>query len=114
MNGALIKVANALTSIYDLRVFHYWRFTTDVPYCVWQEDGENSSLQTNNHKGEQAITGTIDYFTLEEFDSNIDAIQQALNDVEGLGWKLNSVQFEEETNLIHYEWRFSVIGNVGL
>ena len=111
---ALKKVSNALVDIQDLRVYHYWRPNMQAPFCVWAEDGESSSLQANNHKREQAIGGTIDYFTKLEFDEMIDNIQKALNEVEGLGWRLNSVQFEEETNLIHYEWRFDVIGEVGL
>ncbi len=34
-----------------------------------------------------------------------DAIQKTLGAL-GLGWALESVQYEEETNLIHYEWRW--------
>lgn len=110
--NVLKKVADALTSISDLRVYHYWRPEMNAPFCVWAEDGESSSLEANNHKREQAIGGAIDYFTKVEYDEQIDKIQHALNGVEGLGWKLNSVQYEEETNLIHYEWRFTVIGNM--
>lgn len=114
MSEALKKVMNALTDIHGLRVYHYWREKMEAPFCVWAESGEGNLIQANNHKAEQAIDGYIDYFTRLEFDEMIDKIQQALNAVDGLGWKLNSVQFEEDTNLIHYEWRFSVIGQVGL
>ena len=48
---------------------------------------------------------TIDYFTRTEFDANVDRIQEALN-AAGIGYRINSVQYEDTTNLIHYEWEF--------
>lgn len=65
--------------------------------------------ETGNN-AEQGITGTVDYFTLTEYDANIEAIQVALNNVENLSWAINSVQYEEDTNLIHYEWRWTLYG----
>lgn len=105
----LSKLKNALTSIQGLSVYHY-RHPSGIspPYIVWAEDGEGDSLHTGNHKAQQVITGTIDYFTKNEFDQTIDSIQNALNTVENLGWQLESVQYEDETNLIHYEWIFEV------
>ena len=50
----------------------------------------------------------VDYFTQTEYDPNIDKVQQALNSVCS-NWILNSVQYEDDTKLIHYEWRFTVI-----
>lgn len=105
----LKKIKDALTSIAGLSVYHYWRFGADAPYCIWQEDGD-IGFEGDNHKAEQAITGTVDYFTLVEYDGNFDAIQIALNGVENLSWSLESVQFEEDTNLIHYEWRWRLYG----
>lgn len=101
-------IQNALTSIPDLKVFHYFHTQIEAPYCIWAEDSEYGSLWASNHKQEQVISGTIDYFTRLEFDENIDRIQEALNSLENVGWSLNSVQFEDETNLIHYEWVFSI------
>lgn len=89
--------------------YHYWRFVNTAPYLIWAEDGEADAVQTNNHKGEQAISGTTDYFTKDEFDANVDLIQDAMNELDGMFWALNSVQHEDETGLIHYEWRWEVI-----
>ena len=58
---------------------------------------------------QQQVRGTIDLYTLQEFDPAVDLIQEALNTSEGVGWVLSSVQYEDETNLIHYEWTFAVI-----
>ena len=101
-------IKNALTSIPGLKVYHYWHPRLEAPYCIWAEDGEGDSHHSNNKKSEQVITGTIDYFTLTEYDAMLDLIQEALNNAETVGWTLNSVQYEDETNLIHYEWSFEV------
>lgn len=109
MNLKLQKIRDALVSIDGLVVYHYWHPNLNAPYCIWAEDGEGDSLHTNNHKSEQVITGTIDYFTRTEFDDNFEKIQCALNNLENCGWMLNSVQYEDETNLIHYEWAFQIV-----
>ena len=78
----------------------------EPPFCVWAEDGENG-FNAGNRKAEQAITGTVDYYTLQEYDPTLDNIQAALNSLR-IPWQLNSVQYEDETNLIHYEWTWEV------
>lgn len=83
-------------------VYHYWRPRMQPPYTVWQEGGGNSFL-ADNHTAEQALTGTLDYFTKIEYDPVLDKIQKILNELP-LAWSLNSVQREEDTGLIHYEW----------
>lgn len=106
----LKKIRDALktTSASD-RVFHYRRPKGNYSsWIVWQEDGEAESHESNNRKGEQQIHGTIDCFSLEEYDDLFDEIQDALNSVQNVGWSLLSVQYEDETNLIHYEWEFYV------
>ena len=50
----------------------------------------------------------MDFFTLDEYDAIIDEIQDSLEGNEGLSWNLNSVQYEEDTKFIHYEWIFEV------
>lgn len=85
-------------------VFHYTRGNKKtVPYIVWSETGEEESFSSDNHKTEQQLTGIVDFYTKTEFDPIIDAIQNVLNS-ENVGWRLYSVQWEEETNLIHYQW----------
>ena len=72
-----------------------------------QEDGEGDSLHLNDKKNEQVITGTVDLFTKDEYDQLIDDIQNALSGAD-ISFILNSVQYEEETEFIHYEWRFEI------
>ena len=75
-------------------------------YIIWAEDGEQNSFNADNRKQRQGLSGTIDFFTLEEYDALIDDIQDALQGIENLSWTLNSVQYEEDTHFIHYEWAF--------
>lgn len=87
-------------------VTHYRRIAK-FPYVVWAEEAEENSFNSDNHKSEQQLTGTVDLFTKNEFDSLADDIQEIL-DAEPVGWKLASVQYEDQTNLIHYQWQWWV------
>lgn len=108
---SLKKVGDALGELQQqgLRVYHYWRFGADAPYCVWTEDSD-AGMEADNHKAEQGISGTVHLFTLTEYDGNIELIQAKLNSIENMSWSINSVQYEEDTNLIHYEWRWWLYG----
>ena len=109
MIDKLQKIKNALASIENLKVYHYWRPRLEAPYCTWQENGEGDSLYASNHKKEQVISGVIDYYTLTDFDPMVDTIQDKINSIENLGWSLVSVDFEDDTRLIHFSWDFEII-----
>ena len=100
-----------LTNIRDILltvtpdVSHYHAQNKPDKYIVWAEDGQKGSLYGDNQMTEQVIQGTIDYFTKQEYDPNVKKIQKALNDNE-ISYRLNSIQREEETGYIHYEWIF--------
>lgn len=108
LQNKLIGFGRGLAEIVD-ETYHYWRPMKSVPYAIWQEDGEDGSFDTNNRKAEQQIHGTLDYFTKKEFDEVVDDIQTYLNSLNDFGWRLNLVQYEEETNLIHFEWEWWII-----
>lgn len=108
MMSLLVKIRDALTSIEGLTVYHYWHPRLEAPYCIWAEEGEGDSLHTGNHKSEQVITGTIDYYTKTDFDPMVDTIQETLNSIENLGWNLDTVIYEDETNLIHFSWNWEI------
>ena len=104
----LEQISSALTSIEGLPVFHYFK-PSEVKdrYCVWAEDSEATSLQAGNIKYIQQIQGTIDLFSKTEFDTAVDSIQTALNNAQ-IGFYQNSVQYEDDTGLIHWEWVFYI------
>lgn len=88
-------------------VFHYFRPQGMTAFLVWQEDGEDASFSADNLKGEQSIHGTTDYFTKIEYDPVIDTIQSIHQSLFGANWSISSVQYEDETKLIHYEWQWT-------
>lgn len=93
-----------------IRTYHYTKAkNASVPYAVWAEDSEAQSFHADSRKSEQVISGTLNYFTKTEYDSVIDALQTMLNSV-AVAWYLASVQYEPDTGLIHYEWRWDIDG----
>ena len=102
------KIKEALLRV-DVEVFHYYALHQSDRYVVWAEDGEGAELAADNRKIGQVLSGTIDFFTRTENDPAIVEIQMALENAE-ISYYLNSVQYEEETGYIHYEWRWEVAG----
>ena len=108
VNEKLKRFRDEMNTLPTDNVSHYKRPGKNKPqYVVWQEDGSGTDGWFNNHMGEQQIHGTIDLFTLQEYDILVDEIQERLNNLNA-GWSLQSVQYEDETNLIHYEWEWSI------
>ena len=75
-------------------------------YFVWKEDGAED-LVVNGRHGEKAMTGSTDLFTKKEFDPWRETFEASL-DEHGIAWRLNSVQFEEDTGFWHWEWLWGV------
>lgn len=98
---ALRSFGTALGAIVR-KSYHYMPPENTGPaYAVWAEiSGRN--LAANNTATEGAFTITVDYYTKTEFDGTIDNIQAFLSSYGS--WVLESVQFEEDTGYIHYEW----------
>ncbi|HMM31780.1 MAG TPA: hypothetical protein PKB13_08380 [Clostridia bacterium] len=66
-------------------------------------------MSADNHLYSQVLTGTLDFFTKQEFDPLFDEIQDVLNGIEAFSWSLNSVQHEDDTGYIHYEWAWEML-----
>ena len=92
----------------------------------------NTVIEFNN-VGKQYILGTIGTGTLSQDlnrwwarvrgkedpflkigDTNdrtqVDTVQTVLNTAEGCTWYLNSIQYEDDTRLIHWEWVWTLDG----
>ena len=111
MLSSLEAVKDALLTVTD-NVGHYTAWDDSDRYVVWAEDSEVEQSVADNWKQGGTIEGTIDYFTKTEDDENIELIPQALNHA-GIAFELNTVQYEEETRFIHYEWIFRVRQSYG-
>ncbi len=105
LTDKLRRLSQGLGSL-GARVYHYRRSKMAFPCIVWAEEGANA-LHADGGTAEQSPRGTLDYFTQAEFDPMVDAIQDKLQEL-GCAWELNSVQREEDTGIIHYEWIWEV------
>lgn len=104
----LTDIRDALLSVLPKAVFHFQAPSkTKAPYAVWAEDGSDQNRHADNELVGQAIQGTVDYFTREEYDKTVERIQKAFT-VRHIPFRLNSIQYETDTKLIHYEWVWNV------
>jgi hypothetical protein len=103
----LDAIPNALLTVTD-NVGHYEAHEKSDQYIVWAEDSQADALWADGRMQEQVIQGTIDYFTKTEDDPNVVKIQDALSDAE-ISFRLASIQYEDDTGFIHYEWIFEVV-----
>lgn len=101
----IYRIRDALLTV-SKDVYHFEASKKKDKYIVWAEDGEGNSGHADNKKN-QVIQGTIDYFTKDDADPVVEEIQEALELYE-ISYKLNSVQYEDETEYIHYEWIWEV------
>lgn len=77
-------------------------------YGVYAEDDE-LALYGNNKRAETVIEGTIDYFTRDDSGTPKRIIEAAL-DKYNVPFRMESIQYENDTGFIHYEWVFQVVG----
>ena len=88
-------------------VYHYRRpENKTAPYAVWTES-DDDAFNGDNARGERTLNGTLDFFAKAECDE-IDDLEAAMESF-GASWALTGVQFEEDTNLIHYSWSWSCV-----
>lgn len=103
----LNDIKTALTST-GYKFAHYaWSRSPAGDYGVYAEDGAND-LNADGEHAEKALQGTVDYFTRDDTGTPKATIEAAL---EGLNvpWYLNTIQYEDDTGYIHYEWVFEVV-----
>lgn len=107
VNERLTLIRNVLNNkLSNVDIYHYKHPGKGLKkYVIWQEDGSGTDMWTDNHMREQQLHGTIDLYTLEEYDPLVDEVQEAMNIIMA-GWSLQAVDYEDETNLIHYEWEW--------
>lgn len=75
-------------------------------YIVWGIDG-GDAYYADNTAAETSLTITVDLFTALEFDPLVDQLQALYNENQ-VPWYLNSVQYERDTGLTHWEWVIDV------
>lgn len=76
------------------------------PFIVWAED-EGDELVLDERNSERITTGTVDLFTRDP--SKRATVETAFRSIDGFYWRTNSVQYEDETKLLHFEWTFRTV-----
>jgi hypothetical protein len=110
MNLQLIR--DVCKSVLPKATFHNEAGTKKDQYIVWNEEGQSSSSYADNRMQEQSITGTIDLYTKIEYDPLFDMLQVALKTA-GITFRLESIQYEDQTKYTHYEWSWEVPNHIG-
>lgn len=102
----MIELRDTLLTITE-SIFHYKPLKPGNKYIVWSEITQSGAKHADNKATHQAIRCAVHFFTKDEFDHDFFRIQRKFNDAE-IPWRLNSVQYEEDTGFIHYEWYVDV------
>lgn len=83
-----------------------WASAPKGDYGVWAEESADQ-FQADNRYGEHFQIGYIHWFTRSDSEEGKDAIEDYLKQVQEenvCAWYLNTIQYEENTHFIHYEW----------
>lgn len=81
-----------------------WRTEPAGDYGVYAEESAGT-LIADDRNAESFLTGYIDLFTRTADDTPRILVENALRSAGVLFW-LDSVQFENDTRFVHYEWRW--------
>lgn len=102
------NLVTALTQT-GLKFAHYaWSKAPEGDFGTYAEDS-GKDMSADNIHGERGTVGYINYFTRDDSGTPRTTIEAALNSI-NIPWNLNSVQYENDTGFIHYEWEFGVYG----
>jgi hypothetical protein len=108
----LEEVRDVFLSVLPEATFHYEARSKSDKYIVWAEDSPGDTVFADDELDERAIEGTVDYYTKTEYDPTVKQIENAMDNSE-MSWRLSSIQHEEDTGYIHYEWIWQVGDDLG-
>lgn len=87
---------------------HAWSKAPEGDYGTYSENNGNDLMADSKHV-ERGTEGYINLFTRDDSATPRVMIETALNSL-NIPWNLNTVQYENNTGYIHYEWEFGVYG----
>lgn len=102
MLDALLNYLNGYTDIPFVELA--WSHAPDDKYGVINLDNQIALDADADPVGEKMLTGFVDVFVRKP--KNLSTVKIVENAMKALGiwFKLNSVQFEDDTGYLHYEW----------
>jgi hypothetical protein len=91
-----------------------WKTRPEGTYGVVALDMEAGSLAGSDGKQDRAFGISVDVFfrKLSDRAEICGTVEAVLAECLGSGWELNSIQFETETGLFHFEWIGQVTGTI--
>ena len=100
---------NGLSTALDATGYEFafaaWSHSPDSDYGVYSLSEQTSLSADENPLSEIMLEGFVDYFTRDPSDIPKTKIETELKRL-GCFFRLESVQYEDDTGYIHYEWRW--------
>jgi hypothetical protein len=87
---------------------HAWSHAPDGDYGVYAEDSGDDFMSDDIH-AERGTNYWFHYFTRDDSSTPRTTIEAAFNAAKA-PWYLNTVQYENDTGYIHYEWSVGILG----
>jgi len=87
---------------------HGWSRAPGTEYGTWSEESADDLLGNGRHI-ERATVVTIDLFTRDASRTPRQKVEEQLEAL-GCPWRLDSINYESDTGLIHLYWRVSLYG----
>ena len=84
-----------------------WETAPAEDYGVVSLDGPGGTLFADDHTEEQAVSGMVDLFVRGPSTAKARTVQAAMNAFD-CAWKLNMVQYEPDTRLVHFSWDYEL------
>ena len=86
-----------------------WEVAPKSDYGVVSMDSGGDHQRSDNRVIQHTVEGTVDLYAHGKSTKSMLAVEHKLNELTWLSWALNSVQYETETRLVHYEWTYSMV-----
>lgn len=99
----LDKLAAALAATKYSFANTAWSKAPAGDYGTYYCSGQSQFCADGNSAAEIGLEGYVDYFTRDPSGTPKTTIENALRGL-GINWWLNSIQYEDDTGYIHYEW----------
>jgi len=106
----LEKLKAALEATGYAWAHHGWSKAPCGDYGVYAED-YSDDLEANNRHVESGTYVYVHLFTRDDSGAPKRSVEAALNGL-AMPWSLNTVQYENDTGYIHFEWEVGLYGDL--
>lgn len=104
----LEKLQDALTATGYSFAHHGWSRAPEGTYGVWAEEGGEDLVADGRH-AERGTRVAVDLYTRDDSQTPRVTVEAQLDTLES-PWRLDSVDYEPDTGLIHWLWVVGVHG----